>query len=88
VAGRLFIEIDGLWTDLAHQHSRDVVEIQQFSEAYFKVLERLPELEGYVKEFGAVLVAGESVSIKFGDSGEERLSPLRIGRLVRGFRGS
>jgi Ca-activated chloride channel family protein len=87
VAGRLFIEIDGLWTDLAHQDSLEVIEIEQFSEAYFKVLERLPELEGYLKEFGMVLVAGKNVSLRIGERGEERLSPLRIGRLVREFRG-
>ena len=88
VAGRLFIDIEGLWTDMAHQNSLEVLEIEQFSEAYFKVLERLPELESYVKEFGEVLVAGEAVSIKIADGGVERLSPLRIGQLVRGFRGS
>ncbi len=88
VAGRLFIEIEGLWTDMAHHDSVSVVGVEQFSEAYFKVLERIPELEHYVKEFGQVLVAGKEVSIKIGDEGEERLSPLRIGRLVRAFRGS
>jgi Ca-activated chloride channel family protein len=88
VAGRLFIEVEGLWTDMAHRDSLEVVEIEQFSDAYFKLLERLPELGGYVKEFGEVLVAGDEVSIKIGDGGEDRLSPLRIGRLVRGFRGS
>jgi len=88
VAGRLFIEVDSVWTDMAHRDSVDVVEIEQFSDAYFKVLERLPELEAYVKEFGRVLVAGEALSIRIGAEGEDRLSPLRIGRLVRGFRGS
>ncbi len=87
VAGRLFMDVDGLWTDMAHHDSLEVVEIEQFSEAYFKVLERLPELENYVKEFGEVLVAGDAMSIKIADSGEERLSPLRIGQLMRGFRG-
>ena len=82
------MEVEGVWTDMAHNDSLEVVEIEQFSDAYFKVLERLPELEGYLKEFGEVLVAGVDVSIKIGDSGEELLSPLRIGRLVRGFRGS
>ncbi len=87
VAGRLFLEIDGLWTDMAHRDSLEVIEIEQFSDTYFKVLERLPELEEYVREFGAVLVAGKDVSIRIADGGEELLSPLRLGRLVRGFRG-
>ena len=87
VAGRLFLEVEGVWTDMAHNDSLEVVEIQQFSDAYFKVLERLPELEGYLTEFGEVLIAGADVSIKIGDGGEEVLSPLRIGRLARAFRG-
>ena len=53
-----------------------------------KLLERLPELERYISEFGAVLVTGIELSIKIGDSGENRISPLRIGQLVKGFRGS
>ena len=87
VAGRLFLEIDGLWTDMAHRDSLEVIEIEQFSDAYFKVLERLPELEGYITEFGEVLVAGVNVSIKIGDGGETVLSPLRISRLSTAFRG-
>ena len=88
VAGRLFIEIESVWTDMAHSDSLEVVEIEQFSDAYFKVLERLPELEAYLRELGEVLVAGVDVSIKIGGGGEDILSPLRISRLVRGFRGS
>ena len=87
VAGRLFIDDDGLWTDMAHSDSLELVEIEQFSDAYFKVLERLPELEHYVKEFGQVLVAGAELSIRIGDEGDERISPLRMGQVVRGFRG-
>jgi uncharacterized protein YegL len=87
VAGRLFLEVDGLWTDMAHNDSLEIVEIEQFSDAYFKVLERLPELEGYLKEFGEVLIAGVEVSIKIGEGGEDILSPLRISRLATAFRG-
>jgi Ca-activated chloride channel family protein len=87
VAGRLFLEVDGVWTDMAHNDSLEVLEVEQFSDAYFKVLERLPELEGYLKEFGEVLVAGVEVSIKIGGGGESVLSPLRISRLTTAFRG-
>jgi Ca-activated chloride channel family protein len=87
VAGRLFLEKLGTWTDLMHADTLDIVEIAAFSDAYFKVLEQLPELRAYVTEFDQVLVAGEELSIKFSDDGSERLSPLRIGQLVKGFRG-
>ena len=78
VAGRLFIEIDGLWTDMAHSDSLEIMEIEQFSEAYFRVLDRLPELEHYVKEFGQVLVAGKEMSIRIGDEGEELVVTLHL----------
>jgi Ca-activated chloride channel family protein len=87
VAGRLFAEREGIWTDMMHADSVDVIEIAPFSDAYFKVLERIPELTEYVTEFGEVLVAGETVSIKFADGGEEVISPLRLSRLEQGFRG-
>ena len=87
VAGRLFIERNGIWTDMMHADTADVVEIAPFSDAYFKVLERLPELTDYVTEFGEVLIAGKSLSIQFADGGEEILSPLRLSRLEQGFKG-
>lgn len=88
VAGRLFLDVDSLWIDMAHHDSLEVVEVAQYSEAYFTLLGRMPELEVYVKEFGEVLIAGVEVSIKIAEHGEERLSPLQVGRLVRRFRGS
>jgi len=87
VAGRLFIEVDGLWTDMMHADSADVVEIEPFSDAYFKLLQRIPELTEYVTEFGEVVVAGKQVSIKIASGGEESLSPLRLTRLEEAFRG-
>jgi Ca-activated chloride channel family protein len=87
VAGRLFLEKHGIWTDLRHADTLDVVEIAPFSDAYFKVLDQLPELRAYVTEFDQVLVTGEELSIKFADGGSESLSPLRIGQLVKRFRG-
>ncbi len=87
VAGRLFTEVNGLWTDMMHADSADVIEIEPFSDAYFKLLERIPELTEYVTEFGEVLVAGNQVSIKIAAGGEESLSPLRLSRLEEAFRG-
>ena len=72
---------------MMHADTADVVEIAPFSDAYFKVLERLPELTDYVTEFGEVLIAGKSLSIQFADGGEEILSPLRLSRLEQGFKG-
>jgi hypothetical protein len=87
VSGRLFKEIEGVWTDLMHSDSTQTVRIEQFSEAYFAVLDALPELEAYVSEFEAVIVAGERLSIQFGDAGASTVSARGLRRLVREFRG-
>ena len=88
VAGRLFKEADGTWTDLGHvEGTQRVVRIAAYSDAYFALLQALPELEPYVTEFGTVLVAGDRASIRIDESGAERLSADAVARLVREFRG-
>jgi hypothetical protein len=87
VAGRLFKEIDGTWTDLMHADSAHTARIELFSAAYFAVLEALPELEPYVRELGAVVVAGERISIAFGEAGAATVSESGLRRLVQEFRG-
>jgi hypothetical protein len=87
VAGRLFRAVDGVWTDLMHADTALTVTIAPFSEAYFAVLQALPELERYVTELGAVVVAGERLSIRFGEGGTDRVSASGLRRLVREFRG-
>jgi Ca-activated chloride channel family protein len=87
VAGRLFVEDNGLCTDLMHGDSLEVVEIEAFSNAYFLLLERAPELQEYFKELGHVLLAGATVSIKVSDTGVDKMTPLEVARLVEEFRG-
>ena len=87
VAGRLFKEVGGVWTDLMHADSTRTVRIELFSAAYFTVLQALPELEPYVTEFDAVIVAGERVSVQFGDTGAATVSESGLRRLVQEFRG-
>lgn len=86
VAGRLFVEMDGVWTDLRHNDSLRTLDIAPFSDAYFAVLERLPEIRPYVVELPRVLVAGERLSIRIAAGGEEQLSVGELSRLVREFR--
>jgi Ca-activated chloride channel family protein len=87
VSGRLFVESDGVWIDMMHADTMEVVEIEEFSDAYFLLLQRAPELEPYFKELGQVLVAGAQLSIKVSDAGLTRMTPLEVGRLLRRFRG-
>jgi Ca-activated chloride channel family protein len=87
VSGRLFKDVEGVWTDLMHTDSLRTVRVELFSEAYFAVLEALPELAAYVSEFETLLVAGERLSIRFGDAGATTVSESGLRRLVQEFRG-
>ena len=87
IAGRIFVLKDGVWTDMWHADSLPVVRIAPFSDAYFAVLERLPELVPYWKEMDHVLVSGRRVSIQLDRDGLAALSDARLARLARDFRG-
>lgn len=85
VAGRLFVDRDGVWTDFLHGDSLRVVSVEPYSDAYFALLRALPELRPYVARFDRVLVAGHHVSIRFAPGGATDAS--LVNRLVRAFRG-
>jgi Ca-activated chloride channel family protein len=87
VSGRVFIMKDGLWTDLWHADSLRVVRVQPFSDAYFALLDRLPELRAYWSEMDRVLVSGKRVSIALDEHGRAQASADELERLARDFRG-
>jgi Ca-activated chloride channel family protein len=86
VAGRLFVDRSGVWTDLAHADSLPVVTIEPFSAAYFELLRLLPELQPVVQRFDRVLIAGHAVSIRIDKGGLERAG--EVARVVARFRAS
>ena len=85
VAGRWFIQRDGVWTDLRRPDSVRTIVIEPFSEAYFTLLRHLPELAPYVSAFDAVQVTGERLSLRFAAGG--RSSVRDADAVVRAFRG-
>ncbi|HEV2669557.1 MAG TPA: VIT domain-containing protein [Gemmatimonadales bacterium] len=85
--GRLFILRDSTWTDLSHGDSLRVVTVLPYSDAYFALLQALPDLVDAAALEPAVLVAGRHASIKIGSGGKTRWAPGELERLVRAFRG-
>jgi Ca-activated chloride channel homolog len=85
VAGRTFVQRDGVWTDALHATQR-VVEVRAFGAAYFALLRALPELEPYWTALPSVLVAGKGIAIRVGDEGVEGVSAEEVERIVRAFR--
>ncbi len=87
VAGRIFHEETGVWRDAAHRSSQEIVRVEAYSAAYFRLVRALDELRLVVRELDVVLVAGNEVSIQVGDEGVDRLSDRDLARLVERFRG-
>ena len=85
VAGRWFIERDGVWNDMSRGDSVRTIVIEPFSDAYFTLLQRLPELTAYVRAFEQVQVAGVRVSLRFAPGGRRSLDDAEA--VVRAFRG-
>ncbi|HEX9727388.1 MAG TPA: VIT domain-containing protein [Gemmatimonadales bacterium] len=85
VAGRLFEHRNGVWIDLRHADSLDVVRVEPFSAAYFEILRQLPELAPIFGRWEHVRVAGARVSIELAAGGvSERAAAAN---LVTRFRG-
>ncbi|MEX0691933.1 MAG: VIT domain-containing protein [Gemmatimonadales bacterium] len=85
VAGRVFRQEAGVWTDASARDSLRLVHIAPFSPAYFAVLRALPELVPYAEAFDAVTVAGVRVRIRIAEGGRDTVSG--VDRLVADFRG-
>jgi len=73
--------------DLGHTEDKRLTEVKPFSEAYFDLLERLPELRGYWRDSDRILVSGAEVSIELDENGATRLSNSELARIVKQFRG-
>jgi Ca-activated chloride channel homolog len=86
VGGRVFVWRDSTWTDLRHGDSLPVVTVAAFSDAYFALLQALPELAKPVALEPTVLVAGRRLSIKIGARGKTVWSEGELDALVRDFR--
>ena len=87
VAGRMFVWRDSVWTDIAHGDSLRVVKVAAFSEAYFALLQALPELVPAATLEPAVVVAGRRVSVEIEADGKTTWTDGELERLVREFRG-
>jgi Ca-activated chloride channel family protein len=86
VAGRIFVQQKGVWTDMQQRAKTKTVQVRPFSEAYFQLLHALPELEPYWQQFDRVVVAGRDVSIELAPSGQTQLTASELNGVVGQFR--
>jgi Ca-activated chloride channel family protein len=69
-----FVLRDGVWTDVRYKKSGTVLQVKPFSDAYFKLIEMIPDLREPFSVGERVIVAGRSMAIELIPSGKERLT--------------
>ncbi len=69
-----FVLRDSVWTDVRYKKSGTVLQVRPFSDAYFKLLEMMPDLREPFSVGERVIVTGRSMAIELTLSGEERLT--------------
>lgn len=74
VGTRSFALRDGVWVDARRADSTKVVKVQAFSEAYFKLMETIPELREIFALGDRVSVVGRDVAIEVVTDGSRTLS--------------
>jgi Ca-activated chloride channel family protein len=69
-----FVFRDSVWTDVRYKKTGTVLQVKPFSDAYFKLIEMLPDLREPFSVGERVIVAGRSMAIELTPAGEERLT--------------
>jgi Ca-activated chloride channel family protein len=77
-----FVLRDGVWTDVRYKKSGTVLQIKPFSDAYFKLIEMMPDLREPFSIGERVIVAGRDMAIELTPSGEDSLTDRDV-RLIR-----
>ena len=73
-AGNVTFVLSGdVWTDVRYKKTGTVLQVKPFSDAYFKLIEMLPDLREPFSVGERVIVAGRSMAIELTAAGKERL---------------
>jgi Ca-activated chloride channel family protein len=82
VDGRTFVLRDSVWTDTRYRPTMTTTTIKPFSQAYFELLDRLPELRAVFALGARVLVVGKDRAISLAANGAAQLSTAELKTLV------
>jgi Ca-activated chloride channel family protein len=69
-----FVLLDSVWTDVRYKKTGTVLRVKPFSDAYFKLIEIVPDLRDAFSVGERVIVAGRSMAIELTSSGKESLT--------------
>ncbi len=74
LGNKTFLLKNGVWTDARLRKDAQVLRVKPFSEAYFKVIEIIPELREAFAFSERLIVSGRSMTIELTAEGKETLS--------------
>jgi hypothetical protein len=73
-----FVLRDSVWTDVRYKQTGRVLRVKPFSDAYFKLMELLPDLREPFSVGERAIVAGHNMAIELTPSGVEKLTDRDI----------
>jgi Ca-activated chloride channel family protein len=82
VNGRTFVLRDSVWTDTRYQATMATTTLKPFSQAYFDLLDRLPELRAVFALGARVIVVGKDRAISLSERGAAQLGPAELKAIV------
>jgi len=78
VGTRTFVRRGEAWVDTGKRDSMQVTKVRAFSEAYFKLIEAIPELREIFALGDKITVAGRSIAIEISDDGVSSLDESKL----------
>ena len=69
-----FVLRDSVWTDVRYKKTGTVLRVKPFSDAYFKLIELVPELREPFSVGERVIVSGRNMAIELTPLGVDRLT--------------
>ena len=69
-----FVLRDSVWTDVRYKKSSTVLRVKPYSDAYFKLIDMIPDLREPFSVGERAIVAGRSMAIELTPLGEEKLT--------------
>jgi hypothetical protein len=79
---RAFFNKNGLWVDTEYEGKIEPVKIQRFSDAYFKLLDKAPEVGKYYALGDQVIFLLNGKAIHIGDEGKTDLTEPELTSLL------
>ncbi len=87
IAGRVFVDREGVWTDMTYTKGSPTITVAPFSPAYFELVRALPELAPWLGAGDSIVIAGGRMSIRIDPAGISTWRANQLATTARDFRG-